>query len=83
MKLSAHEAMKVGRWYRQIFRNGDESYFLAERVLKNGNMQGHSFFIDVERPRAKAKAKTESVWAPEWSPIEEDDVPVERFVLPK
>ena len=77
---SAASAMIVGQWYQQIFRNGDASYFHAERVLKNGHMQGKAYFVDVTRPRAKAKGKQESVWAPElWSAIRPENVPVHRF----
>jgi hypothetical protein len=80
--LSRHAPMPLDRWYRQRFGNGDVSYFFAERILKNGNVQGTSFFVDIERPRARPKGKRESVWARElWEPVDEAEVPVDRFRL--
>lgn len=74
--------MIIGRWYRQRFNNGDAIYFLVEKFLKNGNAQGTAYYVDVDRPRAKAKAKRESVYAPElWTPITESEVPAERFAV--
>lgn len=74
--------MKVGEWYKQTFRDGDEVYFHAERPLKHGGFAGTQYDVDAGRPRAKAKAKKSSVhpaWIANWRYVSETDVPMERF----
>ena len=72
--------MALNRWYRQTFKNGDTSYFNPTSILKNGNYHGKTYSIYVDRPRAKAKGKLESVWAPElWTMVNDSDVPFHRF----
>lgn len=79
-RLLMARRLELDRWYKQVFRNGDTSYFFAERVLKNGNIQGTAFNVQVDRPRAKVKGKRESVWTPElWTEIAASEVPDHRF----
>lgn len=74
--------MKIGEWYVQTFRNGDEVYFQPSAVQKNGGFAGVHYAISVDRPRARPKPKKSSVprgFTNLWRWVPESEVPFHRF----
>ncbi len=72
--------MNLFIWYVQLFNDGDAVYFVGEEFIKNGNMKGVLVSVDAGRPRARPKAKRDTVPQTKhfkrlWTEIAEVDVP--------
>jgi hypothetical protein len=72
--------MNVGEFYvlKTTSSFHEDLYFRVESIQKNRNYKGTMVVHQLERPRARPRAKTTSVdkvWANQWKPIAEGALP--------
>jgi hypothetical protein len=69
-----------GKWYRQDFSDIQQFFQASGENLKNGNAAGMMVTKDLNRPRAKPRAKKISLSRYDqqhWKAVDEKDVPDE------